>query len=192
MRHRSFDMEEALDSALEVFWANGYNATSVDDLCQSMAIGRSSLYQAFGSKPNLLEIAIERYAQNSVTRLSGSFSRPGTFKENVRAVLEQYAALAVSGELRRGCFLGELIAEFPANSCRESRLLKKKVQLLKSVIEEAARGAVASGEISSDIDPEDFSHYLFATIQGLRLTGKISPDEKTLQAIIDSAMNRLV
>ncbi len=192
MRHRSFDIDEALDGALEVFWLKGYAATSVDDLCQNMAIGRSSLYQAFGSKPQLLEIAIDRYAERSAERLSGIFAMPRPFKENVREVFEQFAAMAVSGELRRGCFIGEMIAEFPANSVPESNILKKKVQLLKVVIENAAREAIKRGEISPDTDPENFSHSMFATIQGLRLTGKVSPDKEILQAIIEASMSRMV
>ena len=191
MRHRSFNIDFALDGAMEAFWQKGYSATSIDDLCQNMNIGRSSLYQAFGSKAHLLEIVIERYTKRSVMRLSTNFAAQRPFKENMRAILEQFAAGAISGELRRGCMVGEMIAEFPAQKSRENYYLGQKVRILKAVIESAALAALEDGELSASTDARKLAHFLFATIQGLRLTGKVSPDEETLQAIIDAAMARI-
>ncbi|MBZ0216802.1 MAG: TetR/AcrR family transcriptional regulator [Fimbriimonadaceae bacterium] len=191
MHHRSFNVDEALDGALEAFWSKGYTATSVDDLCQSMNIGRSSLYQAFGSKPQLLEIALDRYTNRAASFLTTALARPGSFRENVRDILQRFAEGAISGDRRRGCFIGEMIAEFPATASRETRILEQKVRILKAVIESGTQRAVARGELDGDTDPEKFAHFLFATIQGLRLTGKISPDSNILQAIIDAALSRV-
>lgn len=191
MRQRNFDLDAALDGAMEVFWVKGYATTSIDDLCQAMDIGRSSLYQAFGSKSQLLEIIIDRYTERAARLLSNTFAEPQPFQTNVRKVLERFAQGAIAGNLRRGCFIGEMISEFPAGASRETRLLEQKVRILKTVIEAEARLAVKRNELSGDIDPEKFAHFLFATIQGLRITGKIDPDEAVLQAIIDTALSRV-
>ena len=191
MRQRSFDINQALEEALNAFWLNGYGATSIDDLCQRMDIGRSSLYHAFGSKERLLSDAIDLYTDRALARLVSHFSVDRPFKDNMRAILEAFADGAVSGNSRRGCFIGELIAEFPAGSPKESRILEKKTRILKGAIEDAARMAIANGELESSNDPAHLAHFLFATIQGLRLTGKVSPDPEVLECIIDRTLNAI-
>ena len=61
-RPRNFDLDEALDQAVLVFWRLGYERTTVTDLCEAMEINRPSLYAAFGTKEQLFHRALDRYA----------------------------------------------------------------------------------------------------------------------------------
>src|ERR1700759_5692402 len=61
-RPRAFDLDEAVDRALELFWRQGYAATTVADLTAAIGINPPSLYKAFGSKQDLFERAVQRYA----------------------------------------------------------------------------------------------------------------------------------
>lgn len=62
-RPREFDADIALDRATDVFWAKGYEATSLDDLCEATGLSRSSLYAAFGTKRDLLLQSVDRYVE---------------------------------------------------------------------------------------------------------------------------------
>ena len=62
-RPRAFDRDAALQAAVEVFWRQGFLATSMNDLCAAMGIRSPSLYAAFGSKEALYLEAVEHYAR---------------------------------------------------------------------------------------------------------------------------------
>src|SRR3984893_14058428 len=60
-RPRAFDPDVALDRAMHVFWAKGYEGASLSDLTRAMRINRPSLYAAFGNKEQLFGKVLDRY-----------------------------------------------------------------------------------------------------------------------------------
>jgi AcrR family transcriptional regulator len=58
---RQFDVDEALDRALEVFWACGHESTTLPELTRAMGISRPSLYAAVGNKGQSFRKALDRY-----------------------------------------------------------------------------------------------------------------------------------
>ena len=64
-RPRAFDMDQALDRALDVFWRKGYEGATLCDLTAAMGINPPSLYAAFGNKEGLFRKALDRYCGNS-------------------------------------------------------------------------------------------------------------------------------
>ena len=66
-RPQAFNPEEALDRAIEMFWAHGYEGVDVTGL-RERNVTKPALYRAFGDKPTLLLKAVERYARATVLR----------------------------------------------------------------------------------------------------------------------------
>src|SRR5260370_41719621 len=62
-RPRSFDEREALQKAIRVFWAKGYDAVTIDDLVAGMGVVRPSLYAIFGDKAALFMRSLRAYAE---------------------------------------------------------------------------------------------------------------------------------
>src|ERR1700750_1572705 len=60
-RPREFDVDSALDQAMEVFWRHGYEGATIAQLTEAMGINPPSLYACFGSKEGLLKAALDRY-----------------------------------------------------------------------------------------------------------------------------------
>ena len=65
-RPREFDEATVLDAAMDCFWRDGYEATSVRDLATCMGITSASLYNAFGDKRSLYRRALDYYLEQSV------------------------------------------------------------------------------------------------------------------------------
>ena len=93
MRPLAFDRKDALNKATDLFWSKGFEATSVDDLCGAMGIARSSFYNSFGSKQDLLAESMTDYARNTERMLTELF-------DSQRAGMASIVAfLAVGGVL---------------------------------------------------------------------------------------------
>ena len=112
-RPREFDADAALDQAMELFWSKGYEATSLDDLCEITQLSRSSFYAAFGSKRNLLLRSVDRYVEQRNPRLAAILAQPLPIRDAFAALARQFVDQIVAGPGRRGCFLGNCAAELP-------------------------------------------------------------------------------
>ena len=87
-RPRTFDRDEVLDRAVQLFWTQGYERTSVQDLVDSMGIQRGSLYAAFGDKKHLFLEALDRYEQTFRGEMERLLDGPGRAHDGIRAVFE--------------------------------------------------------------------------------------------------------
>ena len=105
-RPREFDPETALDRAMAIFWSKGYEATSLDDLCEVTGLSRSSLYATFGSTRNLLLRTVDRYVEQRIPCIAAVLSQALPIREAIADLLRQFIDQIVSGPGRRGCFLG--------------------------------------------------------------------------------------
>ena len=152
-RPREFDADAALERAMQAFWAKGYKATSLDELCAATGLSRSSLYAAFGGKRALLQRSLDRYQEQGVVRITAALACPGPVRAAIAAFVNDLIDRIVKGPGRRGCFIGNCAAE------------------------------LARGEIKATADVGSLARFLVAGIQGLRLVGKANPDRATLEGI---------
>ena len=74
-RPRDYDPEIALTRAMDLFWASGYAATSLDDLSSAMGMNRPSIYAAFGDKEALYRLAFDHYRSRA---RAASFASPSS------------------------------------------------------------------------------------------------------------------
>ena len=107
-RPRGFDAEAALRVAVDLFWQQGYEVTSLDALSQAMGLSRSSFYACFGSKHALLMAAVQRYADDRYASLT---ERAAACTDPREAVREMLAVIADVDGGTRGCLFVNAVAE---------------------------------------------------------------------------------
>lgn len=125
-RPREFDIDAALDRAMEVFWTKGYEGSSLQDLLGAMGIARGSLYKAFKDKRSIYLAALERYddmiVQAAVDALTDSAVGDGA--ERIRRFLEAACDAVALGNDRRGCFLcNAAVDRAPADPAIEAKVV---------------------------------------------------------------------
>src|SRR5271157_304174 len=104
-RPRAFEPEAALGQAMDIFWKDGFAATSLDDLSVATGLNRPSLYGAFGDKRALYLQAYRRYREHVRETFAPLFAESAPLREKLTRILIAALELYLSGEEGpRGCF----------------------------------------------------------------------------------------
>ena len=174
-RVKAFDPETALEAAMELFWRQGYKATSVRSLAEAMGINHFSLYDTFGDKQALYVKAIERYRHRVTGELIALLGRG----DGLRAIADYFARLAEllsSPAGRRGCLVQNATVERasldPAVAVRTRAANRAVEDALYGALERARRAGVLAGSDSL----RDRARALFATAQGMIVMAKNDDD----------------
>src|SRR5271169_4514045 len=101
-RPREFDEVTVLEAAMNCFWAQGFESTSVRDLAEQMGITGASLYNAFGDKRSLYRQVLAHYLETSVRDRVSRLEQLPPFPA-IRAFFDEIIQRSVTDEQRRGC-----------------------------------------------------------------------------------------
>jgi TetR/AcrR family transcriptional repressor of nem operon len=110
-RPRGFEATAAVEAATRLFWAEGYEATSVDDLCKTMQMPRATLYSAFGGKERLFLAAIDHYATTRLAPLAAALGPKGTLVQDLTAFFDQVVVLATQDAANPGCLISCVLSD---------------------------------------------------------------------------------
>ena len=186
-RSRRFDVEEALDVALEMFWQQGYEGTPIQALCRAMDLQPGSVYAAFGSKRDLFVAAVRRYIE---TVSAEAVDRVNSASSGLQGLREYFAHLVdamVDGKRAWGCLVTNSLVEFAARDPELASMFQLHLARLQTSFAAALARARADGELRPGAGPES-AGMLVAVIQGMNVMAKGRPGRKALQDIADAAL----
>lgn len=188
-RTKEFDPDAALRAALELFWARGYEATTMAELVEHLGIGRASIYATFGSKHELYLKALDRYAETQDPRIVEELSAPGPALPGVRALVRRFAAEAAADEGRlNGCFVTNSAAELGPRDAAVARRVELSWEQVETLLHAALTRARAGGELPADRDPRALARMLLVLLQGVRVVGKASSDPARVRDAAEQAL----
>ena len=165
-RPRVFDMDEALDKALKIFWERGYEGASLAELTETLGINKPSLYAAFGNKEELFHKALLKYATGPVAFVKDVINEPTAYKV-AEAFLVKAAEFLTDPQHPKGCMIvqGALSSGESAEIVRN--VLIKYRASYESLLAERFTKAKQEGDLSSDADPRNLAKYLATLHQGM-------------------------
>ena len=187
-RPRSFDLEKALDAAMQVFWRNGYEGASLSDLTQAMGINRPSLYAAFGDKEALFRKALDRYDEGPAAYVREALKQP-----TVRAVTEQLlrgaAKLSTDPHHPPGCLMvqGALVCGEGADCIRQELVARRLAS--EAAVRRRFKRAKAEGDLPAGSNPADLARYVVTIAQGMAVQAASGASLEGLQRVVATAMD---
>ena len=162
-RMRQFDLDEALDRALAVFWARGYEGATLPELTGAMGINRPSLYAAFGNKEQLFRKALGRYQAGPMSFLTEALRKP-TARAVVEAILSGFVRSQHDRAKARGCLVvsGALACGEEAEAVR--RELARLRQAIVAALRRRFEQAVQDGDLPAATDCATLARYIATAI----------------------------
>ncbi|MEU1116993.1 MULTISPECIES: TetR/AcrR family transcriptional regulator [unclassified Streptomyces] len=194
-RPRSFDEERALDAAMHAFWANGYEATSTQDLCEATGLGRSSIYNTFTSKHDLFRRTLTRYMETMNASQLALLEDTGLAAvDRVRALLDRI----IDGEFEHrenghsmGCLTVNTTVELAGRDPEAARMLERDLAARLTVLRATIRSGQRDGDITSARGADTLAQFVNAVIGGMRVAAQGGADRDTLQGIAETALAAL-
>jgi AcrR family transcriptional regulator len=186
-RPREFDVDQALERALEIFWRKGYEGTSLSDLTDALGITRASLYAAFGNKEALFRRVMDRYEARAGGYRVAAGNAPGVL-EAVRLLLT--GPVELHGDRRNppGCLgvQGALACGLESEPVRKDLGARRRRGEL--AIRQRLQRAVDEGDLDSESDPADLARYLSALIYGMAVLAAGGANRRELRGVADAAL----
>lgn len=187
-RPRSFDREQALTRAMEVFWAKGYADASMAELTAAMGINAPSLYAAFGSKEQLFREAVELYQQTQGGAVWARLEGPGPARDAVERLLMAAADSAACPDRPSGCMVvlsGAHPESLPESICGELSDLRGRTM---ARLEHRLRRARDDGEIGPGADPAAMAAFYTTVHQGMAFRARDGATADELRGTARAAM----
>jgi TetR/AcrR family transcriptional repressor of nem operon len=189
-RPREFDEGVVLDAAMQCFWAQGYEATSVKDLIERTGLTAASLYNAYGDKRAMFRTALDHYIEKSIgARLRRSEGLPP--REAVRSFFDDILRRSIGDRERKGCMLVNSALEVAPHDREFRETIVETLKRLESFFLDCVERGQTDGTITSSQPAAGLAQHLLAVLMGVRVLARVRPERLLLEGVINTALTFL-
>ncbi|MCM2677631.1 TetR/AcrR family transcriptional regulator [Alkalicoccobacillus plakortidis] len=188
-RNKEFDEQEVLNKAMEVFWKQGYEKTSLQDLVDHMDIHRRSIYDTFGDKRALFMKALMHYEETITTRIQKKIESTIMVKQAIRDVFE--VVIHSDDQYPKGCLTVNAAVELSLLDQEVSKRVTEMFEKTEILFYDLLIYGQETGEISKSLDAKGLSHFIHNSLVGLRVLAKTMEDQKKMESIVDLTLSTL-
>ncbi|CCK28841.1 TetR family transcriptional regulator [Streptomyces davaonensis JCM 4913] len=186
-RPRSFDTDEALDKAMRLFWAEGYEGASLNELTEVMGINRRSIYAAYGNKEELFRKAVDRYLDGPGAFVAEAMQQP-TARQVAETMLHGCADAYTTPGCPRGCLLVQsALACGPEGEPARADLAARR-ELGVGALRERFERAQREGDLPEPVDADALARYLTTVGQGISVQAASGAAREDLHRVADQAL----
>jgi AcrR family transcriptional regulator len=187
-RPRAFDRDVALRKAMGVFWAQGYEGTSMTDLTTAMSVASPSIYACFGSKESLFRQAVEMYGEVEGAGPRRALEDAPTAREGVAAMLASNADSFADPATPPGCMVVLSAVAGTTKSEDVRNLLIEARQNMREMVRQRLLRGQADGDLPQTADLDRIAGFYNTVLQGMSIQSRDGASREDLQATIDCAM----
>lgn len=190
-RTREFDETEVLDSAMRVFWENGFDGTSMQDLEQAMGLKRTSIYNAFGNKRDIFNQALVHYMETLGSCWNPILEEADTAREGIQNLLNKLLDLHFDEDSPGGCLLTLAALERSQHDTVSQEIIEQAMHTLgETVYQRLVRGKKA-GEFGQDFDTRGTATVITSIFSGFMVLGKANFSKSAMHKAVLASLKLL-
>lgn len=187
-RPKAFDTDAALVRAMELFWEQGYAATSMEQLVGAMGISRQSLYDTFGDKHRLFLAAMDSYCAMLEAAMLAPLRAPGAGLQALHDTGLGIINFLLQFPKRRACLMANTTLELAPHDAAVAAKVRVHMANMEAAFRHALGNARTRGEIAATADLDALAKYLVGMTHGLMVMAKSGADRATLIGIMATAV----
>lgn len=188
-RKREFDEVEALKQAMQLFWVQGYEKTSMDDLVNHMGVHRKSIYDTFGNKHELFIKVLEYYKTSIGQQMLQHIANKESALDKIKALFE-FSRFS-NEEQAKGCLVVNTAVELSLHDEVIAQIVRTNFDETEKVIYQLLQQGQTKGEFSSQLDLAVTTKFIHNALIGIRVQLKTTEEQQKLQPIIDMTLSVL-
>lgn len=166
-----------------LFWRQGYEATSIQDLVAAAGINRASMYATFGDKRQLFIAVLGHYLAHVNGERLAILSRPGSTLAAIGAFFEAIIIASLGEERQLGCLITNALTEVAPGDPEIGAKLRASLERIERAFTQAVRRGQEAGEIPRDKNPRSLARFLVGLAQGLRVLARSGETASRLRDI---------
>lgn len=186
-RYKAFDPEERLEKARDLFWEKGYNATSMQDLVDSMQLNRASIYDTYGDKYSLFQQCLVNYSKQQLQQFKqccAKLSPLGAVENIVRKAVTNH-------QDGKSCLMVKASFELATSDTGIREMVQQQAQQNIDILQELLEKALEVGEIPADKDPVVLAQFLYSSFSSLWLMDVLFNDKAMINHLVDHILHSL-
>jgi TetR/AcrR family transcriptional repressor of nem operon len=187
-RPREFDEEEALGQVMRVFWDQGYQASTFEDLTKAADVRKQSLYGVFGDKRSLFLKALALYRTQVLSRTRQVVSEADSPIEGIARLMRYAARPPGPKDGPSGCLMSNTALEIGLSDSDVAAELKRTFRATEEILTAAVKKGQERGEITTRFDSAAIGQSLANTINGLRILQNTGATSQQMKTVVEMAL----
>ncbi|HER34271.1 MAG TPA: TetR/AcrR family transcriptional regulator [Halothiobacillaceae bacterium] len=188
-RKPSFERDEVLEQAMDLFWSRGYNRTSMRDLKDATRLNPGSLYAAFENKQGVFTESLGLYSRGlrrEVESLLGGNDAP---LDRIRRFFDNLVEGSHQDKESRGCLLVNTLIEAPADEPEIRAQAGEALQYVERRFETLIAEGQRDGSIQSQRPAATLARTLMTGIFGMRVYSRMPDGLDHIREIVNTLID---
>lgn len=191
-RPREFDIDKALDAAMNTFWTHGYKATSMTDLTKAMGLNKGSIYMAFGDKHTLFLKALQRYTTNFYANVKQVVTEAPSPAAGMESFIGELIFDAATGQkICRGCFFVNALVELAPHDPDVNKIVKYGREKMEALFESVIKEGQLRGEFDKRRKASEMAATVSVFMYGIMADYKSSTSKERAASLAENMMEML-
>ena len=185
-RNKTFNEEDVIQDAMQLFWKEGFHSTSIQDLVQHLGINRASLYDTYGDKEGLFKKCYTLYRSIVESKFNEIFTNNKNYKAAFNKLFKFIINEICVDNEHRGCFITNTYSELlPKNNHNMHKELSDTQEFFTSLLKEKLLLAKKNNSISKDTNVNKLALSIYSSLVGITILSKMHLDRDILLQSLD-------
>lgn len=187
-----FDYDSVLENAMQQFWSEGYEASSVQKLLDATGINRGTLYNSFGDKDTFFVLCVDRYNKQLKANIDATIGNPKLVASAaITAYIENAIHLAPAKQRTMGCLLVNSVCESINQNKDLQKLIRKSLSAVQRAFLSRTKELEKAKQLKRGLKADQAAEILMNLLQGLYVSARNGRSPKLLGETLKIGLNSI-